>query len=306
MFLSADTVQGNGAGMDPYSYVGGNPETYSDPSGQRAVSAGDGSSDGASTFVPTSYNPPSSSPFQFTPSNPCWDVGCRYGAYLQISTTEVVWHRTSVDSTGGVVCSLVCMALQYQSQVTTYTIYRTDKALPVQGCTLSLVSCEGEKGRNEEPSQGERPAVDMAADEGATPVEGGNPTGDQGGSLPKQAQTRAVEIRDIMVKNNGWWFRKEATVGVAYMQDSEGGIESYVAINEGALNKWGSAVQNHLEPGEQWIEGDPSGKVHPEVLLKNYAEKTRQKIIGLGASTGFCDACSIMLLQEVGQEYLGQ
>ncbi len=32
-FLSADPVQGNTSGMDPYGYVGGNPETLTDPSG---------------------------------------------------------------------------------------------------------------------------------------------------------------------------------------------------------------------------------------------------------------------------------
>ena len=34
-FLSADTVHGNGAGMDPYAYVAGNPETLVDPTGQK-------------------------------------------------------------------------------------------------------------------------------------------------------------------------------------------------------------------------------------------------------------------------------
>ena len=33
MFLSADTVQGNQQGMNPYQYVGDNPETHNDPSG---------------------------------------------------------------------------------------------------------------------------------------------------------------------------------------------------------------------------------------------------------------------------------
>jgi RHS repeat-associated protein len=125
-------------------------------------------------------------------------------------------------------------------------------------------------------------------------------------SLPQQAQARAVEIRDAMVKNAGWWFRREATVGVAYIEGSEGGVQRFVAINEGALGKWGSDVRNLLEPGEQWIEGDASGKIHPEVLLKNFAADTGQKIIGIGASTGFCDACKAMLLQEVGQEFMGQ
>jgi RHS repeat-associated protein len=33
VFLSADTVEGNDSGMNPYAYVGGNPETFTDPSG---------------------------------------------------------------------------------------------------------------------------------------------------------------------------------------------------------------------------------------------------------------------------------
>ena len=33
VFLSADIVQGNPQGMNPYTYVNGNPETYSDPTG---------------------------------------------------------------------------------------------------------------------------------------------------------------------------------------------------------------------------------------------------------------------------------
>ncbi len=34
-FVSADITQGNAQGMDPYSYVGNNPETRNDPTGQR-------------------------------------------------------------------------------------------------------------------------------------------------------------------------------------------------------------------------------------------------------------------------------
>jgi RHS repeat-associated protein len=44
-FLSPDTVQGNAQGLDPYAYVGGNPETRTDPTGQMFVGGGGGSSD---------------------------------------------------------------------------------------------------------------------------------------------------------------------------------------------------------------------------------------------------------------------
>ncbi len=46
-FLSADVLESNLAGMDPYAYIGGNPETFSDPSGQRfAPPPGGGGGDG--------------------------------------------------------------------------------------------------------------------------------------------------------------------------------------------------------------------------------------------------------------------
>jgi RHS repeat-associated protein len=52
-FLSADALDGNLAGMDPYAYVGGNPETFSDPTGQRfAPPPGEGGSGGGSQNPP--------------------------------------------------------------------------------------------------------------------------------------------------------------------------------------------------------------------------------------------------------------
>ncbi len=72
VFLSADTVQGNAVGMNPYGYVGGNPETFNDPTGTMYTpppgSGGDGGSYGGNGKPPSS--PPPSSPH---PS------GSRYG-----------------------------------------------------------------------------------------------------------------------------------------------------------------------------------------------------------------------------------
>jgi RHS repeat-associated protein len=44
VFLSPDRVQGNAQGMDPYGYVIGNPETNTDPSGQRILDANENGS----------------------------------------------------------------------------------------------------------------------------------------------------------------------------------------------------------------------------------------------------------------------
>ncbi len=45
-FLSADQVQGNPQGMNPYAYVEGNPETWSDPRGTYAIDEGEGGGTG--------------------------------------------------------------------------------------------------------------------------------------------------------------------------------------------------------------------------------------------------------------------
>jgi RHS repeat-associated protein len=62
-FLSPDTVQGNAQGMDPYAYVGGNPETRVDPSGRMdspdeelGGEAGNGGDDSSDADVALSEN----------------------------------------------------------------------------------------------------------------------------------------------------------------------------------------------------------------------------------------------------------
>jgi RHS repeat-associated protein len=48
VFLSADIVQGNLVGADPYTYVGGNPETFTDPTGEMYVPPGSEGGGGSS------------------------------------------------------------------------------------------------------------------------------------------------------------------------------------------------------------------------------------------------------------------
>ncbi len=57
VFLSADTMQGNLEGLNPYAYVNGNPETASDPSGRMLTWHG-GAGGGVSGTVPPPPPPP--------------------------------------------------------------------------------------------------------------------------------------------------------------------------------------------------------------------------------------------------------
>ena len=81
-FLSADVKQGNAQGMDPYSYVAGNPETATDPTGQAGVCAWCGDtgiapgSTAASGSYPTAPKCPSG---EIVTGTPCSTPGIKGG-----------------------------------------------------------------------------------------------------------------------------------------------------------------------------------------------------------------------------------
>ena len=123
-----------------------------------------------------------------------------------------------------------------------------------------------------------------------------------GGGLPAGAEARAREIS----ANIGNWSKRYMTVGVAAVKDGDG-IRTIVATNEGASSSLINLVKAQLNPGEELVSLAGNQGRHAEQVLVQYAQTYGLKILGLGASTDFCNGiCGPMLIREVGQEFLGQ
>ena len=88
VFLSADSVQGNASGANPYAYVGGNPETSTDPTGEMMCSAtcgGGGGSGGNGNPTP----PPA-------PAPSCdWWCGLQNTWHNVTQTYQTAWNNAA-------------------------------------------------------------------------------------------------------------------------------------------------------------------------------------------------------------------
>jgi len=93
VFLSADSVQGNAQGMNPYDYVGGNPETHSDPTGQY-VACGDTCGSGGSSNGHGSGRGPVSSCYALDECNGGGVTPSPSNTQLQYDATHY-FHRTT-------------------------------------------------------------------------------------------------------------------------------------------------------------------------------------------------------------------
>jgi RHS repeat-associated protein len=170
VFLSADTVQGNTKGMNPYGYVQGNPETWSDPTGAY-VACGDtcgqgpgtGSGGGASSPASTSTNtgwltfpfkihPPTtpSTPNQNNPNlSPCGGMSIQdcmslwyaTGIHYQGYTTTSI--KIGLDGPGFTLygpTGLIWTGFHSSFTVQTLTPVSGTVVMPLGGCA-SLFSC---------------------------------------------------------------------------------------------------------------------------------------------------------------------
>jgi RHS repeat-associated protein len=170
VFLSADSVQGNGSGENPYAYVGGNPETFSDPTGQMPCTAagacgwpqppsGGITGSGASGPPPSFFHPPSTGGSSQGGFQPCLEVGCMSAAKVGVPTTLAVQTRLRL-SLGSLTCGFICVIL-LGGVDTTY--YSSTTELPYLYCPPPF-TCDHENGRNGGGDEGISSGHDMPED----------------------------------------------------------------------------------------------------------------------------------------------
>ncbi|HLG78076.1 MAG TPA: RHS repeat-associated core domain-containing protein, partial [Ktedonobacteraceae bacterium] len=94
VFLSPDRVQGNGSGMNPYAYVAGNPETLTDPTGQRIADCWNpqcgGFGEAGNSSITTIERPPAPS----GPSSPSSSSGGPCSGWKAIICAIIAWAAT--------------------------------------------------------------------------------------------------------------------------------------------------------------------------------------------------------------------
>jgi len=128
-FLSVDKVEGNGPGLDPYAYVGDNPETYNDPTGQ---CPNDGGNPTQCPLWEQAVPVPAPGPFASTvaalPNDPQWvTIGPNIQAFGYQYGDQVV--VASIDEQG-VSLFDVCTSRMRRNLVTSIAVKMSTKLLP--------------------------------------------------------------------------------------------------------------------------------------------------------------------------------
>jgi len=174
-FLSVDIVEGDLQGMDPYAYVGGNPETATDPTGLRVISQGGQLGPRNSIVSPRSY-PDVKQAAYISEETSRAHGGCPYGsgadctkqsAQTQTPIAMLVAARSRLNAqVGGVLCASVCVVIPLTTQGSTEVpilVWGT-AVTPFSTCFTSPAACaaeeaggEGAKGEAESSDPGFAP-----------------------------------------------------------------------------------------------------------------------------------------------------
>ncbi len=221
MFLSADIVQGNSSGANPYAYVGGNPETYNDPTGQMfvppggggslgGVTNGGGSSSPSSIVQPVNAVLPTSTAAQGG-SQPCLQIGCVSLLRAKVGFQATVNHFMSVNLPT-MVCDPYCFITIGDGQTNgTSTMYGVTEA-PVTHCGVSPFVCSdqhAQDGGDTGVNGHDMPDVAPADTGGAEPAGDASQGADE---VPTETSVIPVEESGIPVRTDQPPFQMTKTV----------------------------------------------------------------------------------------------
>jgi hypothetical protein len=181
VFLSADTVHGNGSGANPYAYVGGNPETYSDPTGQKFVQPSGGGGGPSPLGGVTGGGASSNSFVLYTPSSlliPIVNVKPSSSVIVPLSRTVLLLNSVTSCGTPGASQPLCG---NYGVNFALYLSTGGEIGVPGSWC-LECGSGGGSNNSRESGSCNDLLASDT--EEGALGEAGGGAAGDPEGETP--------------------------------------------------------------------------------------------------------------------------
>src|SRR5579875_605427 len=283
-FVSADSVQGNLVGMDPYAYVGGNPETWTDPTGHACLEDCGG-------VPPDDYYAGGGSVTE--PGG-----GSASGASLTNTGITVIdtpegqytFDGTNLyDPSGQLVSTMSEEYVQVMQQLANQEAAANPPEIPPSNLP-------------ETPPSSPQPTNSTTSDGNTSPTTDTTTTET---NYAKAAGDAAKSFRAGLGR-----LRQIITVAVAYYNDVMGNIYMFVSVNSSALYNpslsgyIAAIAQQAEEMGATFIdEGIPG--VHAEINNIAATEGQGLQLRGIGASNRICYECYKQILEEGGTDVIG-
>ncbi|HLX40538.1 MAG TPA: RHS repeat-associated core domain-containing protein, partial [Ktedonobacteraceae bacterium] len=184
VFLAADNVQGNAVSMNPYGYVGGNPETMTDPTGQVVVSEGNAAAEAEAYLESYQQGLADAESFSYQDTTIADETASSGNTTYSLDSTTGDITQTIVNPDGSsTTTSFYPTDTGYQKAAWAFSNPASDGQLhPVNGGILAA-----QYGIHHKPGAGELPS---GSTKGSQPGKGPQPQAGNGGQGSKPPTTK--------------------------------------------------------------------------------------------------------------------